>query len=148
MNGQYPVAESPFSARCLMMSANHSAVDHLQRVRHGPALVQRVHDLLQKPRKRPSSELSVDAGPLSEFLRQVPPRCASPCDPENPIKNETMVVWIASMLGADRLNVVIKEPPFLVRHQVSCQASLHNGNHLGSCRQDGVNHFCQHCLGV
>lgn len=43
---QNPVAESPFSARCLMMGANHGAVDHLQCVRDRAAFVQGVHDLL------------------------------------------------------------------------------------------------------
>lgn len=108
-----------------MMGANHGAVDHLQRVWNGTALVQSIHDLLPLPGQRPTSELAVNAGPFAELFGQVTPWGSGSRDPENPIKNKAMVGGFAPVGGADRMNEMFKERPFLVRHQVSCQADLH-----------------------
>ena len=61
MNGQNPVSESPFCARGLMMGANDGAIDHLQGVRDGPAVVQGLKDILPQARKCPATKLPVNA---------------------------------------------------------------------------------------
>ena len=65
-----------------MMSANDRAVDHLDCVLHGSALVQGAHDVLAKPRQCSTPKLPVNAGPLPELCRKVPPRGAGACKPE------------------------------------------------------------------
>ena len=129
-----------------MMGADHGAVDHLQGVRHRPALVQSVHDVLPQPCQRPASELSVDARPLAKLFGQVPPGGARAGNPENPIENKTVVNRFAPVRSADRQDKTFKERPLLVRHQVSCQAGLHRRYQLESRLRLGVNPFCQHDL--
>jgi hypothetical protein len=84
-----------------MMGANHGAVDHLEGIRHQPALVQGFHDLLPQPCQRPAPELAVDARPLAELFWQVTPWRAGARDPENPIQNKAMVGGFAPVRGAD-----------------------------------------------
>ena len=86
-----PHGSAPFCARCLMMGADHCAVDYLKCIRHDPAFAQDLQDLLPRTRQGPASELAVDTGPLPELCQQVTPRRACPGYPENPIKNEPMV---------------------------------------------------------
>lgn len=73
----------------------------------------------------PASELAVYTRPLAKLIGQVPPRGARAGNPENPIKNKEVVGGFAPIRGADIHNEPLKERPFLVRHQVSCQADLH-----------------------
>ena len=129
-----------------MMGANHSAVDHLQGVWQRAAFVQGVHDLLPEPRQCPTPKLPIDARPFSKLLRQVAPRRAGPSDPENPIKNKAVIGRFTPVRGADCKDEPLKERPFLVRHQVSCQAGLHRRYQLESCLTATVNPFCQHGL--
>ena len=127
-----------------MMGADHSAVDHLQGVRHGLALVQGLHDLFPEPGQRPTPEPEIIARPFAKRLGQIAPR--SPCagNPENPIKNKAVIGGFASIRGADSLAEPFKERPLLVRHQVSCQADLHRRYQLDSRLAGRVNPFCQH----
>ena len=148
MNGQEPVSEPPFCARCLMMGADHGAVDHLQGIRSRPAFVQRVHDLLPPPRQGPAPKLAADAGPRAELLRQVSPRRSGASDPENPIQNKSVVQWLASVRGAGGQNEGFMKRPILVRHQVSCQAGLHRRYKLESRSARLVKPFSQHELAI
>src|SRR6056297_2871559 len=109
-----------------MMGANHGAVDHLKGIRSSPTLVQSVHDVLPETRQRPASELPVDARPFAELFGQVPPWGAGASDPENPIQNKAMVDRLAPVRRTGREDKPFKERPFLVRHQISCQAGLHS----------------------
>jgi len=96
--------------------------------------------------QRPASELPVDARPFAKLLRQVPPWGTGASDPENPIKNKAVVGRFAPVRRTDRQDKPFKERPFLVRHQVSCQADLHRRYQLESCLHRDVNPFCQHGL--
>ena len=60
LSAQDLVPESPFCASRLMVGANNRAVDHLDTVRHGFAIVQDLKDRLPKPCERPTSELAID----------------------------------------------------------------------------------------
>jgi len=130
-----------------MMGADHCAVDHLKCIRHDPAFVQGLQDLLPQTRQGPASELAVDAGPLPELCRQVTPGRACPGYPENPIKNEPMVGRFAPVRRSDGQNEALVKSPFFVRHQISCQAGLHHRYQLESRSARPVNPFCQHALG-
>ena len=129
-----------------MVSANHGAVDHLERVRHGPAAVQCLHDVLPEPGQRPAPELPVDARPLAELFGQVSPRSPGPGDPEHAIQNTAVIDRFAPVRRADGQDEGLEESPLLVRHQVSCQAGLHRRYQLESRLPLGVNPFCQHGL--
>ena len=146
LSGQNPVKESPFCARSLMMGTNQGAVDHLENIRRRPALVQGVHDVLLKTCPRPASELPVDARPFAKFLGQVTPWGTGASDPEYPIKNKAVVSRFAAVRSTDRQDRPFKERPFLVQHQVSCQAGLHRRYQLESRPHRDVNPFCQHGL--
>ena len=91
-----------------MVRANHGAVDRLQGVRHHPAFVQRVHDLLPEPRQCPAPELPVGARPLAELLWQVAPRRARVSGPENPIKIKSVIGGLRPIRGADGQNGALK----------------------------------------
>src|SRR5690606_5354577 len=145
-NGQEPLSESPCCARRMMMGADHGAVDHLQLVRRDPSVVQRVQDILPQPGKGPTAELPVDRGPLAELFGQVAPRRTSPCDPENAIQNKTMVRRLAPVRMPDGSDEALKESPFVVGHQVACQAHLLRREQLESQRARRWNPFCQHHL--
>lgn len=84
-----------------MVGADHGAVDNLQNIRHGSALVQGVHDLVPQPGQCPATELAIDARPLSKLFRQIPPWSASSSDPENPVKDKSVVDRLAPVWGAD-----------------------------------------------
>ena len=129
-----------------MMGADHGAVDHLQRVRHDPAFVQRIKDLLPQPGQRPASELTIDGRPLAELFGKVAPWRARPRNPENTIQNKAVVHWFASVRGPDSQDEALVERPLIVRHQVSCQAGLHRRYQLESRSTETVNPFCQHGL--
>ena len=129
-----------------MVGADYSAVDYLQGIRRGPALVQGVHDVLPETRQRPTSELPVDARPLAELFGQVTPWGTSARDPENPIKNNAMAGRFAPVRRTDRQDKSFKERPLFVRHQVSCQAGLHSRYQLESRSARDGNPFCQHGL--
>jgi len=129
-----------------MMSANHGAVDHLQRIRHDPALVQRLQDLFPQPRQRPAPELPIDRRPFAELFRQVAPGRPRSGDPENPIQNKPMVRGLAAVRRTDSQDEAFKERPLVVRHQVSCHAGLHCRYQLESRSPRPVNPFCQHAL--
>jgi len=68
-----------------MMRANDGAVDHLQGVRDGPALVRRLKDVFPQPSQSSPSKLPVNTGPFAERFGQVAPRRTGPCDLEYPI---------------------------------------------------------------
>lgn len=129
-----------------MMGPDHGAIDHLQSVWHGPALIQGVHDLLPEPRQRPASELSLDARLLAKLFRQIAPRRACPGNPECPIKNDPVVGRFMSVLGAGIKDETLREHPFFVRHKVLGQAGLHRRYQLESVQALPVNPFCQHGL--
>lgn len=129
-----------------MVGADHGIVDHLQHVRHGPASIQCLHDILPEPGQRPAPELPVDARPLAEFFRQVTPWSTRPSYPEDPIKNKPVVDGFASVRGADSQDETLKDRPFLVGLQVSCQAGLRRRYHLESRLPPNVNLFCEHSL--
>lgn len=129
-----------------MIGANYRAVDHLESIRRRPALVQGVHDVLPETCPRPASELPVDARPFAKFLRQVAPWGTGASDPEYPIKNKAVVGRFAPIRRTDRQDKPFKERPFLVRHQVSCQAGLHRRYQLELYPHRDVNPFCQHGL--
>ena len=129
-----------------MMSANHGAVDHLQRIRHDPALVQRLQDLFPQPRQRPAPELPIDRRPFAELFRQVASGRPRSGDPENPIQNKPMVRGLAAVRRTDSQDEAFKERPLVVRHQVSCHAGLHCRYQLESRSPRPVNPFCQHAL--
>lgn len=116
LRGQNPVAESPFCARCLplgtlltqcpagqwMMGADHGAVDHLEGIRRCPALIQGVHNV--PPRDLPASSGGT-AGrrwPICRTLREGHARGTGPGDPENPIKNKTVVGRFAPVRRTNR----------------------------------------------
>jgi hypothetical protein len=129
-----------------MVGADHSAVDHLERARDQPARVQSLQNLLPQSRQGPSADLTIDARPLAELLGKVTPRRTRPRDPENAIQNKTMVLGFAPVRGADAQDEAFVKRPFLVRHQVSCQAGLHRRYQLESHPARPVNPFCQHVL--
>ena len=58
-----------------------------------------------------------------------------------------MVGGFAPIRGPDSQDEPLKERPFLVRHQVSCQAGLHRRYQLEARSAHAVNPFCQHDLG-
>ena len=84
-----------------MVGANDGAVDHLKGIRHGPALVQGIHDVFPQPGQRPAAELAVDARPFTELLGEVPPWSARAGDPENSIKNKAVVSRFAPVRRSD-----------------------------------------------
>lgn len=146
-HGLEPVAphgSAPFCARCLMMGADHCAVDYLKCIRHDPAFAQDLQDLLPRTRQGPASELAVDTGPLPELCRQVTPRRACPGYPENPIKNEPMVGRFAPVRRSDGQNEALVKSPLFVQHQISCQAGLHHRYQLESRSARPVSPFRQH----
>lgn len=104
-----------------MMGAYYGAVDHLEPIRHGPAFIQGLHDLLLQPRKGPAPELSVNTGPLPELFRQVAPGRVRLRDPENSVQNKALISGLAPVRGAHGQNEALMECPLLVRHQVSCK---------------------------
>ena len=63
-----PVSEFPLCTCRLMMGANHGAVEDLQRIWDGPALVERLLDVFPPARKRSTPELPVDARPPSKLF--------------------------------------------------------------------------------
>jgi hypothetical protein len=85
-----------------MMGANDGAIVQLEGVRHGPALVEGIQDVLPKPSQGPSAKLVVNTRPLSELLRQMTPRESCARDPENPIQNKPMVGPFAPVRSAVR----------------------------------------------
>jgi hypothetical protein len=129
-----------------MMGPDHGAVDHLQGVWHGPALVQGLHDLLPETRQRPAPELAVDARALVKLFRQIAPWRAGPGDPEYPLKNKPVVGRFASVRGAGSKDETLREYPFFVRYKVPCQAGLHRRYQLETRSALPVNPFCQHGL--
>lgn len=84
-----------------MVAANDGAVDHLKGIRHGPALVQSIHDVLPQPGQRPAADLAVDALPSTELLGKVPPCGPRAGDPENPTKNEAVIGRFAPVRRSD-----------------------------------------------
>jgi hypothetical protein len=128
------------------MGADHGAVDHLQGRWNHPALVQGLQYPFPQPGQGPAPELAVDRRPLAELFRQVTPRRTCAGYPENPIQNKTMVHGFAPVRCADGQNEAFVKRPFLVRHQVSCQAGLHRRYQLESRSARPVNPFCQHGL--
>jgi len=137
------------------------AIDHLEGMRHRPAFVQGVHDLLPEARQCPTPKLSIDAGPFPKLCRQVPPRNAGTGNPENPIKNKAWLVGLRPLdARADRMNrsknalsftgktvpqTVLWSVPF--RLQDSGQTGLHCRYQIASCSKPDMNPFCQHGLG-
>lgn len=101
-------------ARSLMVGADHCAVDHLKRIRHNPAFIQCLKDLLLQTCQGPAPELAVDVGPLPELCRQVTPRRACPSYPKNPIENEPMVGRFAPVRRSDGQNEALVKIPFFV----------------------------------
>ena len=95
-----------------------------------------------------TDKAAANARPFAELFRQVTPRRSRPGYPENTIKNKTMVRGFASIWGADRQDEALVKRPFLVRHQVSCQAGLHRRYQLESRSARNVNPFCQHGLAI
>ena len=89
--------------------------DHLKGVRHRSTLVQGVHDLFPEPRQRPALELTVDARPFAELVRQVSSWCTSLSYPENAIKN-TAVIGRFAPVRRGQLEQALKERPFLLHH--------------------------------
>ena len=131
-----------------MMGADHSAVDHLQGSWNQPALVQGFQYPFPQPDQRPAPELAVDRRSLAELFGQVTPWRTCSRDPENPIQNKAIVRGLAPVRGAAGHDEAFVKRPFLVRHQVSCQAGLHSRYQIESRSARSVNPFCQHGLGL
>lgn len=107
-----------------MMGADQGAVDHLQLVRRDPRVVQRVQHILPKPGKGLAAELAVGRRPLAELLGQVAPWCAGLRDPENTIRNETMICRLPPIRMSDGTNEAIEEGPLIVGYKVARQENL------------------------
>ena len=73
-------------------------------------------------------------------------RCSGSGNPENPIKNKTVIGGFAAISAVCRKGETLKECPFLVGHQVSCQDGLCRRHQLESCQSPDVDPFCQNEL--
>ena len=132
----------------MLVGADHGAVDHLQGVWNGAALVQGIEHEFPQPGKRPAAELAIYAGPLSELLGQVAPGGAGAGDPENAIRNKAMVGGPAPVGFADGGEKRREERSLLVRHEIACQDDLPRRWHLESRFRHEGNPFCQQDLVV
>ena len=132
----------------MVVGPDHGAVDHLELVGRKLRVVQGIQDVFPQPGERPAPELPIDGGPLAKLLWQVPPGRAGPRDPENTIHNKPMVRRLAPVRMPDGSDEALKECPFVVGHQVACQAHLLRRDELESQGAGLWNPFCQHDLGV
>lgn len=83
-SGQYPLFESPFLARGMLMRADYGAIDHLKAVLACATVVKRFEHHIPKARLRPSAKLAVDTVPSPEIIGQIAPWCTRPRNPEYP----------------------------------------------------------------
>src|SRR5690606_12501318 len=84
-------------------------VDHLKLVGRNRGVVESIQDVLPQPGQGPAAELAIDRGPLAELFEQVPPRRPSPSDPENSIKNKTMIGCFALVRMPDCPDEALQE---------------------------------------
>ena len=98
MNGQNPVFESPFCARCQVVRADHGAVDHLDAVWRCTAIVEGIEHQFPKSGQGPAPELAIHARPLAELFRQITPGSTGSSNPENAIENKAVVGGRATAL--------------------------------------------------
>ena len=70
MNGQNPVFESPFCARCQVVRADNSAVDHLDAVWHRAAVIEGIEHHLSPDTLETLADLTVFFEQHPEALAQ------------------------------------------------------------------------------
>ena len=107
-----------------MVGADDRAVYHLNLVRHRLAFIQRIEDQIPEPRDGPSTELSIDARPLTELFGQVAPLRTCPRDPENTIQNLPVIDGRTTAAPPNPDDKRLKECPLSIHHQLSCQSCL------------------------
>ena len=118
-SGQYPLFESPFLARSMLMRADYGAIDHLKAVLASPTFVKRFEHHIPKARLRPSTKLAVDTVPSPEIIGQITPRCTRPCYPKHAVQDQSMALGGPPRLRSARCYKRLKEPPLLVQHQTA-----------------------------
>ena len=138
-----------FASNCacrMVMGAAHGAVDQMKLVGRDPRMVQRVQDILPQARECPAAELAADRRPLAEPFRKIPPRRSRSGDPENAIRNRTMIGWLAPIRMPNGMDEPLEKGPLIVRYQVPRQDRFPRRDDLESQVDDRRNPFCQHDL--
>ena len=80
-----------------MMSADHSGIDHLDGLRRGAAIGERLQEDVPEAFQAPSSKLLIDRVPVAQLFGQIAPRRARARDPENTIERATMLAGSAGL---------------------------------------------------
>ena len=128
-----------------MVGADHGAVDHLDAAWRCAAIVERIEHQLPKSGQGPASKLAIHARPLAELFRQIAPGSARAGDPENTIKNTSMIRGRAAALPPNRRQKGLKECPLGILHQQPRQDNLRK-SYLESHPDALVNPVCQQDL--
>ena len=76
-----------------MVGPDDGRVDHLNLCRFCPACVQGLKHEHPKPGECPTPELSVNARPFAEFLRQITPLRTGSGNPENAVQYQPVIGW-------------------------------------------------------
>ena len=74
-----------------MVSADHGAVDHLDRLRCGAAAAQRFEQEVPQPRPAPAQELTIDCVPLAKLFRQFAPRRSGARHPKYAVEGAPVI---------------------------------------------------------
>lgn len=103
------------------MRADDGGIDHLHCVRQSPAFIQSLQHRIPQAGNRPATELSINRGPIAKRTIKVSPRRPSARDPEDRIKNTTMVSRRPPAFTASSHDKGRKERPLAIRHQAAHQ---------------------------
>ena len=121
-----------------MVGPDDGRVDHLNLCRFCPACVQGLKHELPQPGECPTPELSVNARPFAEFLRQITPLRTGSGNPENAVQHQPVIGCRPTATPSYGSDELLKERPFGVFHQQTSQDSLlvktilnHASNDLG-----------------
>ena len=102
----------------MMMRPDHGAADHLKFVGCNSCVVQRVQDVFPQTRECPAAELVAARQPLAEPVRKIPPRRSRSGDPENAIRNRTMIGWLAPIRMPKGMDEPLEKGLLIVGYQV------------------------------
>ena len=83
-----------------MVGADHSAVDHLDRLWCRPTIGQGLQQKIPQSSSAPSKELAIDGIPFAELFGQIAPGSAGARDPEYTVQCAPMIARRTAAQGA------------------------------------------------
>ena len=111
-----------FCARGMLVRADDGGIEHeIFEVR---TITQRIEDTIPYAFLGPSSETLERTVPVAEFIGQIAPRCSSPCDPQNGIDEQTIVLAVPPLVTFFTRTIPLNPRPMRVRQFPPNQARL------------------------